>query len=137
MEYPLTSRVVSQTRPGLSEELLIVGIALGLTVAALLSPVALPLAVSGLVFILAVLKFKLLVPAVNFCLPLTPFLDWNFPIRDLATLVLFSLFAGVVVYRLSHRNGLREWLWSGWHMQAARSYFVVALALGAFTAVTL
>src|SRR5690242_15119377 len=137
MEYPLTSRVVSQTRPGLSEELLIVGIALGLTVAALLSPVALPLAVSGLVFILAVLKFKPLVPAVNFCLPLTPFLDWNFPIRDLATLVRFSLFAGVVVYRLSHRKGLREWLWSGWLTRAVLGYFVVAIASVAFNPVTL
>ena len=114
MEYPLTSRSVSQRRPGLHEELLIVGIAMGLTVAAVLSPMALPLAVSGLVFILAALRFKPLLPTVVFFLPLTPFLDWNFPIRDLTTLVRFSLFAGVVVYRLSHGKGLREWLWSGW-----------------------
>ena len=137
MEYPLTSRVVSPTLPGLREELLIVGVAVGLTVAAVLSPMALPLAVSGLVFILAALRFKPLVPAVIFCLPLTPFLDWNFPIRDLTTLVRLSLFAGVVVYRLSHRKGLREWLLSGWLTRAVLGYFVVAIASVAFNPVTL
>src|SRR5579859_2673799 len=137
MEYPLTSRAVSQTRPGLREELLIVGVAVGLTIAAMLSPMALPLAVSGLVFILAALRFKLLLPAVISCLPLTPFLDWNFPIRDLTTMVRFSLFAGVVVYRLSHRKGLREWLWSGWLTRAVLGYFVVAVVSVAFNAVTL
>ena len=124
-------------RPGLREELLIVGVALGLTLAVLLSPMALPLAVSGLVFILAALRFKPLLPAVIFCLPLTPFLDWNFPIRDLTTLVRFSLFAGVVVYRLSHRKDLREWLWSGWLTRAVLGYLVVAIASVAFNPVTL
>jgi putative inorganic carbon (HCO3(-)) transporter len=119
------------------EELLIVGVALGLTVAAVLSPMALPLAVSGLVFILAALRFKPLLPAVVFFLPLTPFLDWNFPIRDLATLVRFSLFAGVVVYRLSHGKGLREWLWNGWLTRAVLGYFMVAVASVAFNPVTL
>jgi putative inorganic carbon (HCO3(-)) transporter len=137
MEYPLTSRSVLQRRAGLHEELLIVGIAIGLTVAALLSPMALPLAVSGLVFILAALRFKPLLPAIVFFLPLTPFLDWNFPIRDLTTLVRFSLFAGVVVYRLSHGKGLREWLWSGWLTRAVLGYFVVAIASVAFNPVTL
>ena len=137
MELPLTSRGILERRPGLPEELLIVGVALGLTVAALLSPMALPLAVSGVVFILAALRFKPLLPAVIFCLPLTPFLDWNFPIRDLTTLVRFSLFAGVVVYRLSHGKGLREWLWSGWLTRAVLGYFVVAVASVAFNAVTL
>jgi hypothetical protein len=137
MEHPLTSRAASLTRPGLSEELLIVGVALGLTVAAVLSPMALPLAVSGLVFILAALRFKPLLPAVVFFLPLTPFLDWNFPIRDLATLVRFSLFAGVVVYRLSHGKGLREWLWNGWLTRAVLGYFMVAVASVAFNPVTL
>lgn len=137
MEYPLTSRGVAQTRSGLREELLIVGVAVGLTVAAVLSPLALPLAVSGLVFILAALQFKPLLPAVVFFLPLTPFLDWNFPIRDLTTLVRFSLFAGVVVYRLSHRKDLREWLWSGWLTRAVLGYFAVAIASVAFNPVTL
>ena len=137
MEYPLTSRAVLQRRPGLSEELLIVSIALGLTVGAMLSPMALPLAISGLVFILAALRFKPLLPAVIFFLPLTPFLDWNFPIRDLTTLVRFSLFAGIVVYRLSHRQDLREWLWSGWLTRAVLGYFAVAIASVAFNPVTL
>lgn len=130
-------RSVSQTHPGLREELLIVGVALGLTVAAMLTPMALPLAVSGLVFILAALRFKPLLPAIIFFLPLTPFLDWNFPIRDLATLVRFSLFAGVVVYRLSHGKGLREWLWNGWLTRAVLGYFVVAVTSVAFNAITL
>lgn len=137
MEYPLTSRAVSQRRPGLPEELLIVGVALGLTVSAVLSPMALPVAVSGVVFILAALRFKPLVPVIIFCLPLTPFLDWNFPIRDLTTLVRFSLFAGVVVYRLSHGKGVREWLWSGWLTRAVLGYFAVAIASVAFNPVTL
>ena len=137
MELPLTSRGVLARRPGLPEELLIVGVALGLTVAALLSPMALPLAVSGAVFILAALRFKPLLPAIIFCLPLTPFLDWNFPIRDLTTLVRFSLFAGVVVYRLSHGKDLREWLWRGWLTRAVLGYFAVAIASAAFNPVTL
>jgi putative inorganic carbon (HCO3(-)) transporter len=137
MEHPPTSRAVSLTRGGLGEELLIVGVAVGLTVAAVLSPMALPVAVSGVVFILAALRFKPLLPAVIFFLPLTPFLDWNFPIRDLTTLVRFSLFAGVVVYRLSHGKGVREWLWSGWLARAVLGYFAVAIASVAFNAVTL
>jgi putative inorganic carbon (HCO3(-)) transporter len=137
MEYPLTVRPVSQIHPGLREELLIVGVALGLTSAAMLTPMALPLAVSGVVFILAALRFKPLLPAIIFFLPLTPFLDWNFPIRDLATLVRFSLFAGVVVYRLSHGKGVREWLWNGWLTRAVLGNFVVAIASVAFNSVTL
>lgn len=137
MEYPLTSRVVSQRRPGLPEELMIVCVAVGLTIAAVLSPMALPLAVSGVVFILAALCFKPLLPVVIFFLPITPFLDWNFPIRDLTTLVRFSLFAGVVVYRMSHRKGLCEWLWSGWLTRAVLGYFAVAIASVAFNPVTL
>lgn len=130
-------RPVSQTRAGLPEELLIVGIALGLTVAAMLTPMALPMAVSAVVLILAALRFKPLLPAVIFFLPLTPFLDWNFPIRDLATLVRFSMFAGVAVYRLSHGKGVREWLWSGWLTRVVLGYFVVAAVSVAFNAVTL
>lgn len=130
-------RPVSQTRSGLPEELMIVGIALGLTVAAMLTPMALPVAVSSVVFILAALRFKPLLPAVIFFLPLTPFLDWNFPIRDLATLVRLSMFGGVVVYRLSHGKGMREWLWNGWLTRAVLGYFVVAIASVAFSSVTL
>ena len=137
MEHPPTSREVSLTRPGVGEELLIAGVALGLTIAALLTPMALPVAVSGVVFILAALRFKPLLPAVIFFLPLTPFLDWNFPIRDLTTLARFSMFAGVVVYRLSHGKGVREWLWSGWLSRAIIGYFAVAIVSVAFNPVTL
>jgi putative inorganic carbon (HCO3(-)) transporter len=132
MDHPVTSRVAFQLRHGLSEELLIVGIAVGLAIAALLSPLALPLAVSGAVFVLAVLRFRPLLVAVVFLLPLTPFLNWDFPIRDLSTLVRFSFFAGVVVCRVSHRQELRGWLWAGWLTRIMLCYFVVAIASAVF-----
>jgi hypothetical protein len=84
------------------------------------------------VFVLAALRFKPLLLVVVFFLPLTPFLNWDFPIRDLSTLVRFSFFAGVVVYRMSHRAGLRGWLWSGWLTRAILAYFAVAVASAAF-----
>jgi putative inorganic carbon (hco3(-)) transporter len=132
MEYSATSRAVFEQRPGLREELLIVGAAVGLTVAALLSSLALPLAVGGVVFVLAALRFKPLLLVVVFFLPFTPFLNWDFPIRDLSTLVRFSFFAGVMVYRLSHRKELRGWLWSGWLTRAMLGYCALAVASAVF-----
>jgi O-antigen ligase len=128
MEYPVTSRAFLLEPSRLREELLIVGVALTLVVSALLSPLTLPLAVAGVVFILAALRFKLLLSFVVFFLPVTPFLNWDFPIRDLSTLVRFSFFAGVVVYRLTHRKELRDWLWSGWLTRAILGYLLVAIA---------
>ncbi|HEY3768610.1 MAG TPA: O-antigen ligase family protein [Candidatus Angelobacter sp.] len=128
MEYPVTSRAAFPLRHRVKEELLIVGIALGLAIAALLSPLALPLAISGAVFLLAAMRFKPLLLAVVFFLPITPFLNWDFPIRDLSTLVRFSFFAGVVVYRVSHRQEVRKWLWSGWLTRSILFYFAVAIA---------
>src|SRR6476660_5544644 len=110
------------------EEWLIVGVAVSLTVAALLSPLALPLAVTGLVFVLAALRFKPLLPLVVFFLPVTPFLNWDFPIRDLSTLVRFSFFAGVLLYRATHKNDVRNWLWEGWLTRAILAYLVIAIA---------
>ncbi len=116
----------------LREQLLIVGIATGLAIAALQSPLAVPLAVSGVVFVLAALRFKPLLLAVVFFLPFTPFLNWDFPVRDLSTLVRLSFFAGVVVYRVSHRQGLLRWLWSGWLTRAILFYLAVAIASAIF-----
>jgi O-antigen ligase len=132
MEYPATSRDILLQPPRQLEELLIVGFTLALTVAALLSPLALPLAVTGVVFILATLRFKPLLSFVVFFLPVTPFLNWDFPIRDLSTLVRFSFFAGVVVYRLTHRKELRPWLWSGWLTRAILAYLAVAISSAVF-----
>jgi hypothetical protein len=132
MDYPATSRAILPLRYGAREELLIVGIAVSLAVAALLSPLALPLAVSGAVFVFAALRFKPLLLAVVFLLPLTPFLNWDFPIRDLSTLVRFSFFAGVVVYRMSHHQEVRKWLWSGWLTRSILFYFAVAFASAVF-----
>lgn len=127
MDYSSTSRAVLRQPLGMREELLIAGVAVALSVAAILSPMALPLAVSGVAFVLAALRFKQLLLLVVFFLPLTPFLDWNFPIRDLSTLVRFSMFAGAVVYRVSHGQRLRDWLWSGWLTRAVLGYFGVAV----------
>jgi hypothetical protein len=132
MEYPVSFRAVVPLRHRLSEELLIVTTAVGLAIASLLSPLALPLAVSGTVFVLAALKFKPLLLAIIFLLPLTPFLNWDFPIRDLSTLVRFSFFAGVVVYRVSHRQDVREWLWSGWLTRFILVYFAIAITSAVF-----
>jgi putative inorganic carbon (hco3(-)) transporter len=127
MEYPATSRSLTLQVPGRREELLIVSVAVGLSIAAILSPLALPLVVSGMAFVLAAFRVKPLLLFVVFCLPLTPFLEWSFPIRDLSTLVRFSMFAGVVVYRVSHRERLRDWLWSGWLTRAVLGYFAIAV----------
>ncbi|MCU1256957.1 MAG: O-Antigen ligase, partial [Candidatus Angelobacter sp.] len=126
MEYPVTSRPIVLELPGWREELLIIGTTLTLAGTALLSPVALPLAVAGAVFVLAALRFKPLLPVVVFSLPITPFLNWDFPVRDLSTLVRFSFFAGIFVYRLTHAKDLRNWLWSGWLTRTILIYLVVA-----------
>jgi O-antigen ligase len=132
MEHPVTFRAVAPLRHRLSEELFIVSLAVGLAIAVLMSPFALPLAVSGAVFVLATFRFKPLLLAIVFLLPLTPFLNWDFPIRDLSTLVRFSFFAGVVVYRVSHRQDVREWLWSGWLTRAILIYFAIAITSAVF-----
>jgi putative inorganic carbon (HCO3(-)) transporter len=132
MEYPATTREAFENRPRTYEEWLVVGAAVGLTVGALLSPLALPLAVTSLVFVLAALRFRPLFLIVVFFLPITPFLNWNFPVRDLSTLVRFSFFAGVVLYRMSHREDLRGWLWSGWLTRAVLGYCGVAFVSAVF-----
>lgn len=132
MEYPAIRRDVFQHRRHTYEEWAVAGIAVGLTVAALLSTLALPLAVTGLVFVLAALRFRPLFLIVVFFLPLTPFLNWNFPVRDLSTLVRFSFFAGVLVYRASHHEDMRHWLWSGWLTRAMLGYCAVAFISAVF-----
>jgi putative inorganic carbon (hco3(-)) transporter len=128
MNHPATSRAVVLEPPSWRAELLIVGITLALVAGALVSPLALPLAVGGAVFILAALRFKPLLPLVVFFLPVTPFLNWAFPIRDLSTLVRFSFFAGLFVYRLTHSKDLRGWLFGGWLARAILGYLAIAIA---------
>src|SRR6476469_383272 len=131
MNYPTTLRA-SVEPPSWRAELLIVSISLALTAGALATPLALPLAVSGMVFVLAALRFKPLLPLVVFFLPVTPFLNWNFPIRDLSTLVRFSLFAGVLLYRTTHKSEMRNWLWKGWLTRAILAYLAIAIASAMF-----
>ncbi len=134
MNHPATSRAIVLELPNWRSELLIVGITLALAAGALVSPVALPLAVGVGVFLLAALRFRLLLPFVVFFLPLTPFLNWDFPIRDLSTLVRFSFFAGVVVYRVTHNSNkdLRAWLFGTWLTRAILAYLVIAMASALF-----
>jgi putative inorganic carbon (HCO3(-)) transporter len=131
MNYPATLRAGVE-RPNWRAELLIISITLALAAGALATPVALPLAVSGVVFVLAALRFKPLLPVVVFFLPVTPFLNWDFPIRDLSTLVRFSLFAGIVLYRKTHKEDVRNWLWKGWLTRAILAYCAIAITSAVF-----
>jgi O-antigen ligase len=128
MNHPATSRAIVLAPPGWRSELLIVGITLVLAAGALVTPLALPLAVGGAVFVLAALRVKPLLPLVVFFLPVTPFLNWDFPIRDLTTLVRFSFFAGVLLYRATHKHDLRDWLFGGWLTRAILVYLAIAFA---------
>jgi len=134
MNHPVTSRAIVLDPPNLRSELLIVGIALALAAGALVNPIALPLAVGGAVFVLAALRFRLLLPLIVFSLPLTPFLNWDFPIRDLSTLVRFSFFAGVLIYRVTHNSNkdLRTWLFGTWLTRAILAYLAIAIASALF-----
>ena len=126
MNHSGTSRVIVLEPPTWRAELIIIGTALGLTAGALVGPLALPLAVSGIVFVLAALRFKPLLPLVVFFLPVTPFLNWNFPIRDLSTLIRFSFFAGVLLYRATHNKDLRGWLFGSWLTRSILVYLAIA-----------
>lgn len=132
MNHPATSRAIALQPPSWRAELIIIVLALALVAGALASPLALPLAVSGVVFILAALRFNLLLPCVIFFLPVTPFLNWNFPVRDLSTLVRFCFFAGVLLYRSTHKKDVRNWLWTGWLTRALLIYLVIANASAVF-----
>jgi O-antigen ligase len=132
MNHPATSRAIILEPSSWRTELLIVGITVALAAGALVSPFALPLAVSGIVFVLAALRFKPLLPLVVFFLPVTPFLNWDFPIRDLSTLVRFSFFAGVLMYRATHNGEVRKWLWAGWLTRAILGYLIIAIASAVF-----
>jgi putative inorganic carbon (hco3(-)) transporter len=127
MNYPATLRTFVEP-PSWRAELLIVGTTLALAAGVLVTPLALPVAVSGAVFVLAALRVKPLLPLIVFFLPVTPFLNWDFPIRDLSTLVRFSLFAGVLLYRATHHQDLRNWLWGGWLTRTILGYFAIAIA---------
>lgn len=128
MNHPATSPALALQPPSWRVEFIIIGATLGLTAGALVSPLALPLAVAGAVFVLAALRFEILLPLVVFFLPVTPFLNWDFPIRDLSTLVRFSFFAGVLLYRATHKHDLHRWLFGGWLTRAILVYLAIASA---------
>lgn len=132
MNHPATSQALALQPPSWRAELIIILAALALTAGALASPLALPLAVSGVVLVLAALRFNLLLPFVVFFLPVTPFLNWSFPVRDLSTLVRFCFFAGVLLYRTTHKKDVRNWLWGGWLTRAILAYLAIAIPSAVF-----
>ncbi len=108
-------------------EFWIIVAALALTYAGYFSPLVLAVLLGGLVFTLAALRFRPLLLAVLFFLPINPWLNWDMPIKDMATLVRLSLFLGVLVDR--HRSGQSPWQWlfSGRITRLVLGYFAVAV----------
>jgi hypothetical protein len=108
-------------------ELLLVTTSVGLTLAAFFSPLALALLAGAVVLFLASMRFRPLLLAIVFFLPINLYLSWDLPIKDLQTLLRFCLFAGALLAR--HRAGERmlPWLFSGRVTRALLGYFAVAV----------
>jgi putative inorganic carbon (HCO3(-)) transporter len=118
-------------------ELWIITGALVLTFAGYLSPLALAIAAGALVFVMAAVRFRPLLLAVLFFLPINPYLSWDLPIKDLGTLVRLCLFLGVVVARQKSCESPLPWLFYGRITRLILAYFGVAvLASVAFNAPT-
>lgn len=120
----VAARSVTQTR-GLDFVIAIAIVALVTWV--YVSPLGVALFAAAVVFLLAALGFRPLLWTIIFFLPLAPYLNWNFPIKDLATLVRFSFFAGTVLHTIRQGVDLRGWLMRGKLTWAILVYFVVAV----------
>ena len=108
-------------------EFWIIAAALALTYAGYFSPLVFAVLLGGLVFTMAALRFRPLLLGVLFFLPINPWLSWDLPIKDMATLVRLCLFLGVLVDR--HRSGQSPWAWlfSGRITRAILGYFAVVV----------
>ncbi len=95
------------------QESLLVGLAVSLVIAIIYSPLVVALVLAGIVVVLAEIRFKPLLLALVFFLPVTPYLSWDLLIKDLGTLVRLCLFAGVLVERIRKGHSLRKWLFGG------------------------
>lgn len=108
-------------------ELLLVTASVGLTLAAYLSPLALALVAGAAVLFLASMRFRPLLLAIVFAMPVNPYLSWNLPIKDLQTLLRLCLFAGAFLARQRAGEPLRPWLFSGRITRAVLGYFAIAV----------
>src|SRR6266849_3657777 len=136
MNQPATTTAGVRSRRA-NVEVWIITAALVLTYAGYLSPLALAVVLGGLVFTLAALRFRPLLLAVLFLLPVNAYLSWDLPIRDLGTLVRLCLFLGVVVARQRSGESPWAWLFGGRVTRVILGYFAVAvLASVAFNAPT-
>jgi len=109
------------------EQLMIVAIAVALTIAAVLSPLALAVLAGLVVLVLGATRFKPLLWALIFFLPISPFLSWNLLVKDLGTLLRVCIFAGAFVYRVRRGEPIRKWLFSGRLSRWILLYFAVAI----------
>lgn len=101
--------------------------ALALSYAGYFSPLVLAVMLGGLVFTMAALHFRPLLLAIVFLLPINPWLSWDLPVKDMATLVRLCLFLGVLVAR--HRSGQSPWAWlfAGRVTRVILGYFAVTV----------
>jgi len=108
-------------------ELLLVASAVGITLTAYFSPLALALLAGAVVLLLASMRFRPLLLGMVFLIPVNPYLSWDLPVKDLQTLLRLCLFAGALLARQRAGESLRPWLFSGRLTQALLGYFVVAV----------
>src|SRR5258707_10027890 len=113
MDYQTATSAVSGERPRIREELLLAAVAVSVTVAAFLNLIVLSLVLAAAVLVLASIRFKPLLLVVVFFLPFTLYLNWDFPIKDLGTLVRLCLFTGMLISHLIYKKSIRKWLFSG------------------------
>jgi O-antigen ligase len=99
----------------------------GLTLAAFFSPLALALLAGAVVLFLASMRFRPLLLAIVFFIPINPYLSWDLPIKDLQTLLRFCLFAGAFLARQRSGERMLPWLFSGRVTRALLGYFAVAV----------
>ena len=108
-------------------EFLLVTASVGLTLAAFFSPLGLALLAGATVLFLAGMRFRPLLLAIVFFIPVNPYLSWDLPIKDLQTLLRFCLFAGALLARQRAGEPVVRWLFSGRVTRALLAYFAVAV----------
>lgn len=108
-------------------ELLLVGSSVALTLAAYFSPLALALLAGAAVFLLASIRYRPLMLGIVFFMPVNPYLSWELPIKDLQTLLRFSVFLGGVLARQRAGETFWPWLSSGRVTRVLLGYFAVAV----------
>ncbi len=138
MEHQAATNAISVKRMGVRDELLVVLVAVSVAVAASVNLMVLSLVLALAVLFLASIRFKPLLLGVIFFLPFTLYLNWNFPIKDLGTLVRLCLFVGMLVSHLIYKDSIRKWLFSGRLTWAILGYlFIATMSATVFNRLTL